>query len=396
VPNIPAPIAPLSRTGGYYAKAWWRFVRPSRAGIPKVRPTASLAGHALLDEVLLSGFRAINRDAASLAPRVTEEVNAAAEVFGAHGWLDAPETYHLSPPPLEQDDVRVRRVRGVRQVFEVVSFESGYQPHAAEPGRDRWIAYEGNAVVRAWMLRHDAPRPWLICVHGARMGTPNIDLSLFHAEWLHRELGLNVLLPVQPLHGRRRRGAPKGTTYPAGDLLDNVHGAAQAVWDVRRALTWIRSQDPGARVGLTGVSLGGYVGSMVASLEPDLACAILGVPVVDLIDLMEDHAPADAGADLRPLLEPARRVSRVVSPLAMRPAIPHERRYLYAGLADRVVHPTRQVMRLYEHWGRPEVLWYRGGHVLFFRAGVQPFVRDALARSGLLDVDLALSAREEG
>ena len=193
-----------------------------------------------------------------------------------------------------------------------------------------------------------------------------------------------MLLPVQPLHGRRRRHAPKGTTYPAGDLLDNVHGAAQAVWDVRRALSWIRSQDPDARVGLTGVSLGGYVGSMVASLDGDLACAILGVPVVDLVALMEDHAGAEAAESVRPLLEPARRVAAVVSPLAMTPAIPHDRRFLYAGLADRVVHPTRQVMRLYEHWDRPAVHWYRGGHVLFFRAGVKPFVRDALVRSGLV------------
>ena len=53
----------------------------------------------------------------------------------------------------------------------------------------------------------------------------------------------------------------------------------------------------------------------------------------------------------------------------MQPAIPRERRFLYAGLADRVIHPTRQVMRLYEHWDRPEVHWYQGGHVLFFRAG---------------------------
>jgi hypothetical protein len=338
----------------------------------------------LLDEVLLTGFRVINRDAASIAPRVAEEVGEAARVFAARGWLDEPERYHGTPPALTDDEVRVRRVRGVRQSFDVVSFKSGYEPHAGEPGRDRWLAYEGNTVVRAWMLRHREPRPWIVGVHGARMGTPNIDLSLFHASWLHEELGLNVLLPVQPLHGRRRRGAPKGTTYPAGDFLDNVHGAAQAVWDVRRALSWIRAQDPAAPIGLTGVSLGGYVSSMVASLDPDLACAILGVPVVDFVDLMEAHAPSEADFDLRPLLEPARQVSRVVSPLAMQPAIPLDRRFLYAGLADRVIHPTRQVMRLYEHWGRPETHWYRGGHVLFFRAGVQPFVRDALVRSGLV------------
>ena len=156
------------------------------------------------------------------------------------------------------------------------------------------------------------------------MGTPNIDLSLFHARWLHEELGLNVLLPVQPLHGRRRGGAPKGTTYPAGDLLDNVHGAAQAVWDVRRAL----SLDPVARtpapaIGLTGVSLGGYVGS--PGRQPRARPGVRHprrAPVVDLVDLMEDHARATPAHDLRPLLEPARRIGRVVSPLAMSPGHP--------------------------------------------------------------------------
>ena len=383
--QIPAPIRPLSRTGGYYAKAWGRFVRPARTGIPAVRPTASLAAHALLDEMLITGFRAMNRGGTTFAPRVLEEVNAADAQFDAMGWLEAPKLYHDTPPPLSSADVRVRTVRGVRQAFECLTFESGYEPHEGEPGAERWLAYEGNRRMRAWMLRHDEARPWLVCVHGARMGTPNIDLTLFHARWLHEELGLNVLLPVQPLHGRRRGGSPKGTSYPGADLLDNIHGAAQAVWDVRRTLSWIRNVDPDARVGLTGVSLGGYVGSLVASLEPDLACALLGAPVVDLPDLMESHASGHANDELRPLLEPARRIGRVVSPLTMTPAIPHERRFLYAGLADRLVHPQRQIMRLSEHWGRPETHWYRGGHVLFFRSGaVQRFVRQSLQRSGLV------------
>ena len=349
-----------------------------------MRPTASVAGHALLDEVLLTGFRVMHRDQAVLAPRVTEEVREAAELFDARGWLAAPETYHTTPPALAVDEVRDRRVRGVQHRFEVLSFESGYEPHAGEPGRDRWLAYEGNAVVRAWMLRHDEPRPWLVCVHGARMGTPNIDLTLFHAEWLHQELGLNVLLPVQPLHGRRRRQRAEGHDLPGGrSARQRPRRRPSGVGRTARA-----ELDPlaGSRcaVGLTGVSLGGYVGSMVASLDGDLACAILGVPVVDLVALMEDHAGSEAAESVRPLLEPARRVAAVVSPLAMTPAIPHDRRFLYAGLADRVVHPTRQVMRLYEHWDRPAVHWYRGGHVLFFRAGVKPFVRDALVRSGLV------------
>src|ERR1035441_3662442 len=35
-------------------------------------------------------------------------------------------------------------------------------------------------------------------------------------------------------------------------------------------------------------------------------------------------------------------------------------RFLYAGIADRLVHPRDQVTRLWEHWGRPEIQWYHG------------------------------------
>jgi hypothetical protein len=47
--------------------------------------------------------------------------------------------------------------------------------------------------------------------------------------------------------------------------------------------------EPEAMIGLSGISLGGYLTSLVASLD-DLACAILGVPAVDLVDLVDRHA----------------------------------------------------------------------------------------------------------
>ena len=53
--------------------------------------------------------------------------------------------------------------------------------------------------------------------------------------------GLNVVLPVLPLHGARKI---KGAAFPGEDVLDDVHAAAQAVWDIRRLLSWIRSQEP--------------------------------------------------------------------------------------------------------------------------------------------------------
>ena len=55
------------------------------------------------------------------------------------------------------------------------------------------------------MLRHKEPWPWLVCVHGAEMGRAALDLMLFRAWHLHQDLGLNVVLPVLPMHGPRAR-----------------------------------------------------------------------------------------------------------------------------------------------------------------------------------------------
>ena len=72
--------------------------------------------------------------------------------------------------------------------------------------------------------------------------------------------------------------------------MDNVHATARAVWDIRRLLSWIRSEQPESPIGMYSISLGGYVTSLVASLEEGLTCAILGVPVADLIGLLGSRA----------------------------------------------------------------------------------------------------------
>jgi hypothetical protein len=165
--------------------------------------------------------------------------------------------------------------------------------------------------------------------------------------------------------------------------MDNVHGIAQSVWDVRRVVRWAGEQG-GTPVGITGVSLGGFVTALVAGLEPGLACAILGVPAVDLIDLIDHHSTRGRDAQYLRVLDLARKVGVVVSPLSLTPQVPFDRRFMYAGLADRLAHPRHQVGRLWEHWGRPETLWYKGGHVAFSRSKpVGRFVRGALESSGL-------------
>ena len=375
----------FTRTGGFYARSWGTYLDREPGELPVARPTIALAVQAFLDEIVLTGFRLLRSapDATRLA-WITREVIAALDFYGQQGWLDKPEGFFATPPALT--DVTVRTVDNMGRTYERMFFDSGYEPHAGEPGRERWLSYTGNNREYGLMLRHRQPRPWLVCVHGAEMGRAALDPILFRAWHLHSDLGLNVVLPVLPMHGPRARGLPKGVAFPSEDVLNQVHGAAQAVWDIRRLLSWIRSQQPDSMIGLNGISLGGYLTSLVASLDDGLICAILGIPAVDLVELVDRHAGLSGHDALRQTMRLAKPIGRMISPFAQTPRVPMQGRFIYAGIADRLVHPRDQVSRLWQHWDRPQIHWYSGGHTGFFRSRpVQRFIDDALVQSGLVD-----------
>lgn len=378
-------ITPFVHTGQYVTRSWRDYLGRGSNELPIARPTIALAAQAFRDEVVLTGLKA-RRPVSQLDiwERITREVVDGVQFYGDKGWLEKPRRFFGTPPVLS--DVEIRKVKGRRRSYHCIFFDSGYAPHPGEPGAQRWMGYTANNREYALLLRHSQPRPWLVCVHGTEMGRAALDLALFRAWKLHDELGLNVVMPVLPMHGPRSRGLPKGAVFPREDVLDDVHATAQAVWDIRRLLSWIRLQEPESLIGLNSLSLGGYIASLVASLDKGLTCAILGVPVADLVELLRSHSGLSHGDPRRQTMELAAPIGRMVSPLSLAPLVPMRGRFIYAGIADRVVHPRKQVTRLWEHWGKPEIVWYRGGHTGFFRSQpVQRFVWEALVQSGLLD-----------
>lgn len=384
---VESALAPLTRTGRYYAGAWKHYLRGREGALPLARPSVTLVTHALRDELVLIGLRTqrpLSNGAAF--DRIEGEVRAALEFYGAKGWLDDPALLFAPPPPLT--DIQIHPVSQRGRTYERFVFDSGYAPEEGDPGRERWLSYTANEQVYGLMLRHSEPRPWLVCIHGTEMGRAALDLTLFRAWHLHDDLGLNIVIPVLPQHGPRARGLPKGKAFPGEEILDDGHFAAQAVWDVRRLLAWIRAQEPGQRIGLNSISMGGYVAALVASIDDDLTCAVLGVPVADLVELLARHAGSRRGDPRLRVVELAAPLGRMVSPLSLTPKVPMAGRFIYGGVADRLVHPHEQVVRLWEHWGRPEIVWYRGGHTGFFTARpVQKFIDDAIVQSGLIAAD---------
>jgi hypothetical protein len=257
----------------------------------------------------------------------------------------------------------MRRIGG-REV-EILRFESGYAPREGEPGRERWLGYSPCRDGWAYVVRSGgAGRPWLVCTNGYRMGYAAIDVRVFAR--FFETLGLNVLIPVLPLHGPRRRSVHSGTGFLGLDVVDTLHAEAQAVWDIRRLLGWIRAQEPAA-IGAFGLSLGGYTTALYSSLEGGLSCAILGIPLADIPRMLVRHAvPEQLQLALAQgySFERAREILRVVSPMSYAPQVPRAGRMIFGAVADRLVTPD-QVRDLWRHWEEPEILWYQGGHVTF-------------------------------
>jgi pimeloyl-ACP methyl ester carboxylesterase len=359
-------------------------------GQPDPHLTVGLAAHVAADEAVIALAMGPNRfPRRADYIRVGAELRRMRELFAREGWLANPRAYHRDPPPLDHPAITNDWTIGKGPTpvspmirFERMLFASEFEPRPTESGYDRWISYKPNYAAGASLVRHrEGDRPWLIGIHGFGMGVPFMDFGAFPTR-LHTELGYNLVLPTLPLHGHRRVTRMSGEAFLSFDLVNSVHGLTQAIWDIRRIISWIRTQSS-APIAVYGVSLGAYVASLLAAIEPGLDRVLAGIPASDFPTLFRSHSPSHIqlrAVEHGILGGAAEDVHRVVSPLAMPPLVPRDRLFIFAGQGDRVVRPE-QARALWEHWHEPSILWYPAGHVGYLMSGeVHDFVDFALDR----------------
>ena len=370
------------------ARVMYSILAHGEVAVDLPAPNASLgfAAQVAIDEALLAVVMTPSRfPLPSDYRRVSNELDEARRLYVRRGWMRHPGAYHRRPPLLGPGEVRVERGRALGIRYRRLTYQSGFAPRPAEPGSRRWQSYRPNRSAVATIVRQDPePRPWLICVHGFCTGYPFMDFPGLHTAKVQRELGVNVALPVLPLHGRRKVTLVSGEPFLSFELMNAVHGITQAVWDIRRLISWIRTQGA-TSIGLYGVSLGGYIVSLLAGLEPDIDVVVAGIPVSDIPTLFHEHSPLHVRAraiEHRILGGPAEDVYRVVSPLRLAPRVPRDRRFIFAGYGDRLA-PPKQAQTLWEHWEKPQISWYAGNHVGYlWSKQVSRFLVDSLADAG--------------
>ena len=361
-----------------------RFTDTPPGGAPTPKLSPGLMAQVALDEAILGMAMGPNRfPHRADYERVGAELAHARLLFEARGWLADPASYHRSPPPLTNPSVARGWALGAS--YERLLFPSGWLPREEEPGFERWARYENNTTASAVVLRHrDRKRPWVVAIHGLAMGYPLADFIGLSALQLHRQLGLNVIMPVLPLHGPRRVTRISGEAMLSFDLIDALHALTQSIWDLRRILSWVHAQEPQG-VAVYGVSLGAYAASLLTGLTNGIDVVVAGIPVIDFPSLFETHAPHVIrlrGLEHHALGETAEIVHSVVAPTSFEPLVPHEGRFIFAGLGDRMATPA-QAYRLWRHWDEPTICWYPGNHMGYLWSGaVRRFLSSSLRSAG--------------
>jgi pimeloyl-ACP methyl ester carboxylesterase len=278
-------------------------------------------------------------------------------VSSAYG--PAPTAQFFDPGrPIEPLSRHRRDDRG-RHVLDL-TWRSHYTPHWAEFG-ERYLSHTDNQLASARLFLRASPRPIAILVHGYLSGHYRVEQRIWPLEALD-DAGFDVALFVLPFHAKRAGLAGGAPLFPGSDPRYTNEGFRQAVGDLTGLVRYLRAQGH-PRVGLFGMSLGGYTAALTATVEPGLDFLVPVVPLACLADFSREQGLlGQRSQDISELHTRLERVYRPVSPLAAPPLIAKDRVLVVGARADRIT-PINHARRIATHFSAP-LIAFRGGHLL--------------------------------
>jgi pimeloyl-ACP methyl ester carboxylesterase len=331
---------------------------------PVLSRLATTAGSLVDGAVVRFMERAMSKGAPRRPPSdAGRRLDELAARYGAAAHFEDANTFFRPPRVPAVRASHVEDLAGGGALVDLV-WASAYEPFLPE-FRDEHQTHAENLLAHARWWRSPRPRRALVCIHGWGGGNWAFEARAFPVDYFRR-LGWDVLLFALPYHGRRApAGRRSGELFPSAHVVRTNEAFAQAVHDLRALAAWLGEQDVPA-VGVTGMSLGGYTTALAATVMPELAAAAPMIPAVSMSDLMWRHGEgtpsrrrAAAAGVTRAHLDA---VFRVHAPTERPCVVPAARRFIIAGRGDRITPPD-QAERLWQHWGRPPIHWFPGGHL---------------------------------
>ena len=222
-------------------------------------------------------------------------------------------------------------------------------------------------------------RPAVVVLHilGA-----DFALSRYYCARL-ADRGVAALFIKLPYYGERRPSTGN-QRFLSTDIGRSTLSMRQGVCDVRRAAAWLAGRpevDP-ARLGVTGISLGGITSALATAIDPSINRGVFILAGGGLDEILWEMDEPEARryrqqwlatgrtrADLKALTAP-------LDPLTYANRLVGKRLLMMAGNVDEVVPPS-SARALWEASGKPSIRWFDCGH--YSAAGyLLPALREAV------------------
>jgi 1-acyl-sn-glycerol-3-phosphate acyltransferase len=227
-------------------------------------------------------------------------------------------------------------------------------------------AFAANNVACVELFRTDARKrertPTVFLLHALMSTSP----TGYH-RWAEsfNELGWNACFVHLPYHfSRVPAGYWNGELAITPDLIRNAEALRQGVVELRQLMSALREH--GCReFGVLATSYGGWIGALLATVEPDLRFVALMAPIVNV-----DHAIWQSPAArrlryelIRANIEPSlvARHFHLSSPLHCVPRCDPARVLFVTGEFDSIA-PAEQIAAIQRKWHGSELLRVRQGH----------------------------------
>lgn len=287
-----------------------------------------------------------------------------------------PAAVFMTPPrqvPITVTDSPLLAYRPKNIPTQLLRFNSPYQALHPEVRADYAHHHRNRQVYAQHWTHPDGPRKTLIFMHGYLLDSYGINSLLFSLRWFYKK-GYDILLYTLPFHGYRQGHLHpfSGFGYFANGFAHVNEAMLQSIYDLRILMNYL--EDRGVpQMGVSGLSLGGYLTSLAACVDERLSFAIPNAPVVSPADMLMEWQPTSwVFRQLMPRV--GLRVADIRHDIAVHAALTYppkltpDRLLVIGGAGDRFTAP-RYVKLLHEHWAGSRMHWFPGNHIMHLHQG---------------------------